>query len=283
MALDDPHSPDISTAQGTAALAARYGADRPDGIHWNPTIAQLLTHRTVRAFTPAPLPSGTIETLIAAAQSAPTSSNLQLWSVVAVEDAAVRARLAELAGGQRHITEAPAILLFIADLARVRLIAGDAAASAEGYDFLESFTVAAIDAALAAQNALVAAESLGLGTCYIGALRNRPEDVAAAAGLPPHATVVFGLVVGHGDPERAPGIKPRLPQSVVLHRESYGLESQREAIARYDETARAFQQDHGQEPVGWRALVIGRGRNAAALNGRDRLKAALRGLGFPLR
>jgi nitroreductase len=276
MALEDPNSSDI-------ALAARYGADRPDTILWNPTIAGLLAHRTVRAFRPDPLAPGTIETLIAAAQSAPTSSNLQVWSVVAVEDHAARARLAELAGGQRHIAEAPAILLFVADLARARLIAHDAAASAEGYDYFESFTVAAIDAALAAQNALVAAESLGLGTCYIGAMRNRPEDVAAAAGLPPHATVLFGLVIGHGDPDRVPGIKPRLPQSVVLHRESYKLEAQRAAIAHYDETAREFQRNHGQEPVGWRALVIGRGRNAAALHGRDRLKSALRALGFPLR
>jgi len=278
MALDDPRN-----AESDAALELRYGADQPAPVRWNPTIAGLLAHRSVRAYLPDALPHGTIETLIAAAQSAASSSNLQLWSVVAVEDAAKRARLAELAGGQKHIVEAPVILLFVADLARANLIACDAGAPAEGYEFLESFTVAAIDAALAAQNAVVAAESLGLGAVYIGAMRNHPEEVAALAGLPPRAVVVFGLVVGHPDPAHPASIKPRLPQEVVLHHETYALDAQREPIARYDETARAFQETHGQTPVGWRALIISRGRNAAALNGRDRLKTVLRALGFALR
>jgi nitroreductase len=278
MALNDPQQ-----AEAQAALTLRYGADHPGSIAWNPILAGLLAHRSVRAYLPDPLPAGTIETMVAAAQSAATSSNLQLWSVVAVHDAATRAQLAELAGGQRHIVEAPAILLFVADLARASMIAHDAAASAEGYDFLESYTVAAIDAALAAQNAVVAAESLGLGTVYIGAMRNHPEDVAALVGLPPHAVVVFGLVVGHPDPAHPASVKPRLPQQVVLHHARYDLDAQREPIARYDETARAFQTAHGQQPVGWRALLISRGRNAAALNGRDRLKAALRALGIALR
>ncbi len=278
MARNDP---DFSPAE--AALTLRYGADRPAGLLWNPVIAGLLAHRSVRAYLPHALPPGTIETLIAAAQSAATSSNLQLWSVIAVEDPARRARLAELAGGQHHIIEAPVILLFVADLARANLIAQDSGAAAEGYEFLESYTVAAIDAALAAQNAVVVAESLGLGTVYIGAMRNHPEEVAKLVGLPPHAVVVFGLVVGHPDPARPAAVKPRLPQSVVLHHETYALDAQREPIARYDETARAFQEIHGQSPVGWRALIISRGRNAAALNGRDRLKAVLRTLGFALR
>jgi nitroreductase len=278
MALDDP-----GLDASDIALGLRYGDAPPAGVLWNPVIAGLLAHRSVRAYLPDALAPRTIATLVAAAQSAASSSNLQVWSVVAVEDAGKRARLAELAGGQRHIVEAPLILLFVADLARANLIAHDAGSSAEGYEFLESYTVAAIDAALAAQNAVVAAESLGLGTVYIGAMRNHPEQVAAVAGLPPHAVVVFGLVVGHPDPAHPASVKPRLPQEVVLHHETYALEAQREPIARYDETARAFQNAQGQQPVGWRALLISRGRNAAALNGRDRLKAALRVLGFALR
>ncbi len=276
MALDDPQF-------AAAALALRYGPDQPGPIRWNPVIAGLLAHRSVRAYLPDALPAGTIETLVAAAQSAATSSNLQVWSVVAVSDADKRARLAELAGGQRHIAQAPVILLFIADLARAGLIAHDADAAADGYDYLESFVVAAIDASLAAQNAVVAAESLGLGTVYIGAMRNHPEAVAALVGLPPRAMVIFGLVIGLPDPAHPAAVKPRLPQAAVMHHDTYALERQRPAIARYDETARAFQTAQAQKPVGWRALILARGRDAAALNGRDRLKAALRLLGFGLR
>lgn len=277
MALDDPRS------TATPALSARYGTDAPDAIAWNPVIEQLLAHRTVRAFLPDPVPADTVPTLIAAAQSAASSSNLQLWSVVAVADPARRARLAELAGGQAHIAQAPLILLWVADLARAKSIAEAAGAPSEGYDFLESYTVAAIDAALAAQNATLAAESLGLGTVYIGGLRNNPAEVAELAGLPPQAVVVFGLVIGHPDPARPAAIKPRLPQAAVLHHERYDLAAQAAPIAAYDETARAFQRAQGQDPVGWRAQIVARGRSAASLNGRDRLKGVLRALGFALR
>jgi nitroreductase len=68
------------------------------------------------------------------------------------------------------------------------------------------FLMAAIDTALAAQNAVVAAESLGLGTVYIGALRNQPERVAQVLGLPHKSFAVFGLCVGHADPEQPTGV-----------------------------------------------------------------------------
>ena len=194
MALDDP--------EHFSALEQRYATQpRPAKILWNDTIATLLAHRSVRAYLPRALPDGTIETLVAAAQSASSSSNLNLWSVIAVTDQAIKAELAVLARNQRHIEEAPLILLWVADLARAEAIGAREGAATEGLDYLDSFVTAAVDAGLAAQNAVIAAESLGLGTVYIGALRNRTEDVAALAGLPQRAVVVFGLVVGWPDPE----------------------------------------------------------------------------------
>lgn len=278
MALDDPQN-----IAADAALTARYGGVPANAIRWNNTIASLLAHRTVRAYRPDPLPEGTVATLVAAAQSAASSSNLQLWSVVAISDAEQRRQLADLAGRQQHIATAPLILLWVADLARAHLIAADAGLPVEGLSYLESWTVAAVDAALAAQNAVVAAESLGLGAVYIGALRNQPEAVAAIAGLPPHAAVVFGLVVGVPDERRPASIKPRLPQEAVLHEGRYRLEEQRPHIAAYDETARAFQRSQGQEPAGWVQSILTRSRSGASLNGRQRLDKALRALGFPLK
>ncbi|MET0360955.1 MAG: nitroreductase family protein [Sphingobium sp.] len=282
MALDDPR-PVASQDFDPDALQARYGKAAPNGLLWNDTIAQLLAHRSVRAYRTDPLPVGTVPTLVAAAQSAANSSNLQLWSVVAVTDQDQREKLADLAGGQAHIRTAPLILLWIADLARGHLIAADAGEPVEGLSYLESWTVAAVDAALAAQNATIAAESLGLGTVYIGALRNKPVEVAAVAGLPPHAAIVFGLVVGWPDETRPATVKPRLSQSAILHENSYALEAQREAIADYDATARDFQRSQGQDPVGWVSQILNRSRSGAALNGRDRLRQALNALGFPLK
>ena len=76
---------------------------------------------------------------------------------------------------------------------------------------MEEFIVGVVDAALAAQSALIAAESLGLGAVYIGAMRNLPEQIAAELALPPHVFAVFGMSIGYPDPARATGIKPRLP------------------------------------------------------------------------
>jgi len=280
--LDTAPAPASPAAQ---ALAARYGeAASPPEIQWNDVIERLLAHRSVRAYRPDALPAGAIETMVASAQSAASSSNLQLWSVVAVQDPERRARLAELAGGQKHIVQAPLILVWVADLARAHAIADHADRPVEGLGFLESFLVASIDAALAAQNAAVAAESLGLGTVYIGALRNKPLEVAKVVGLPPHAFAVFGLVVGWPDPAAPPAqVKPRLPQAAVLHHEQYRMEPQVKAAAQYDDTAKAFQRGQGLEPVGWIASVLARSRSAASLNGRDRLREALETLGFPLR
>ncbi|MDR6322219.1 hypothetical protein J3R03_006415 [Actinoplanes couchii] len=86
----------------------------------------------------------------------------------------------------------------------------------DGADYLETTVIGFVDTALAAQNAVVAAESLGLGTVFVGAVRNHPEEVADELGLPPHAVAAFGLAVGEPDPDEAAGIKPRLPQAAVL-------------------------------------------------------------------
>jgi nitroreductase len=269
-----------------ALLQARYGTDAmPAAGKLNEVVSCLLAHRTVRAFLPDALPPGTLETLVAAAQSAATSSNLQLWSVIAVEDAGRKARLAQIANRQAHIEQAPLLLVWLADLSRADRMAAARGLRMEGSDYLESFMVAAIDAGLAAQNAAVAAESMGLCTCYIGALRNDPERVAAELGLPPRVMAVFGLCVGREDPARPADIKPRLPQPVVTFRERYAPETETEMalIASYDRTLAAFSRAHGMGDVNWTDRVFARLSSYTGLFGRERMRAALKALGFELR
>lgn len=269
---------------GEQAIFDRYREPLAIGtVEWNQTLETLLRHRSVRTFLSKPLANGTIETLVAAAQSAPTSSNIQAWSVVAVEDAERKARLSLIAGDQRHIIDAPLFLVWVADLARADHLAGQRGVTLEGADFTESFLLASLDAAFAAQNAVVAAESLGLGTVYIGALRNNPEAVATELGLPDRAYAVFGLVVGHPDLERQSSIKPRLPQSAVLHRERYGLDNQLEAIARHDRYIAAFRNEQRLSPQSWSDLAVDRLRDVEALKGRHLLRETLGRLGFQLR
>ena len=157
-----------------AALGRRYGAAVPQAGPWNATIASLLEHRSVRGYKPDPVPPGTLETLIAAAQSAATSSNMQWCSAIAITDPARKKVLAEIAGGQKHIEECPLFIAWVADMARNQGISAEQQIEFACMPWLETFMVACIDVALAAQNAVVAAESLGLSTVYIGAMRNDP-------------------------------------------------------------------------------------------------------------
>lgn len=293
MSTDAALEPSASTSASTSAspaesaanaLHARYGAawtaPLPD---WNVTLETLLNHRSVRSYSTQPLPEGALETAIAAAQSTSTSSNLQTWSVVAVEDPERKARLSAIAANQSHVRNAPLFLVWLADLARLEATAARADVDPEGLHYLETLLVGVIDAALAAQSAVVALESLGLSSVYIGAIRNDVVKVAAELGLPPRVLPVFGLCVGYADDTQPTQVKPRLPQAAVLHREQYDVPGQVEQIGHYDEIMAAFQRGQGLEDAGWSSRSINRWRTRASLHGRDRLREALNTLGFELR
>lgn len=264
------------------ALTARYGAGQGAPPAWNAVLETLMSHRSVRAYLTDPLPAGTTELLVAAAQSAATSSNMQTWSVVAVQDQGRRDRLAVLAGNQKHISQAPLFLLFLADLSRADRIGAAEGMTMEGTPYTESFMVAVIDAALAAQNATVAAESMGLGTVYIGSMRNHPETVAAEIGLPPNCMVAFGLCVGLPDLAHPSSVKPRLPQSMILHHEHYDAGHDSTGLADYEARFAAFQKQEGLPPSGWVARVIDRLGTVKGLGGRERMRDALKAMGIPL-
>jgi nitroreductase len=267
-----------------ATVARRYGSSqRADVPDWNQTLDAILSHRSTRAYLPAKLPDGTVELIIAAAQSAPSSSNLQAWSVVAVEDAARKARLAQLAATNRHIEQAPLLLVWLADLSRLRAIAHANERPGDGLDYQESLLLAVIDVALAAQNAVVAIDSLGLGSCYIGAMRNQPEAVADELGLPAEVFAVFGLTVGYADPAGASEVKPRLAQTTVLHLERYRPGLRHEDLAAYNTALSAFQRGQAMPVTDWTGQVANRIGSVEALNGRDRLGETLKRLGFGLR
>jgi nitroreductase len=273
-------------AAGTAAgdlLHLRYRDGVASGGPWNEVIATILAHRSVRAFLSDPLPEGTLERLVAAASSASTSSNLQTWSVVAVEDGARKTRLAELASGQKHIEQCPLYLVWCVDHSRLHLAAQERQMVLSGLDYLEPYIVGVVDAALAAQNAAIALESLGLGFVYIGAMRNHPEEVAATLGLPTHVMALFGMCVGYPDPTKPADIKPRLPQHAVLHREQYSGEGHSAAIAEYDARLVEFQREQGMRETPWTELATNRVHTTRSLHGRDRIRDALQTLGFPVR
>jgi nitroreductase len=267
----------------TDALRQRYGAALPPAGPWNETIAVMLDHRSVRGFLPDPVPAGTLETLIAAAQSAATSSNMQLWSAIAVSDPAKRKVLAEIAGNQKHIEQCPLYIAWVADISRNERLGQAEKTTFENLPWLETFMVACIDAALAAQNAVVAAQSLGLRTVYIGAMRNDPARVAELLGLPPRSFVVVGLCVGHADPEVRNEVKPRLPQSTVLHHERYDAAPEARDRPVYDAEMAKFSARNEMQATTWTQRMLNRMGPIKSMNGRETIRAALAKLGFEIR
>ncbi len=267
-----------------ARLRARYGAAPPPVQgETNPALDVLLSHKSVRHFLPEVLPEASLEKIIAAAQSAATSSNLQTWSVIALQNEEQKANASVLCGDQKFIRDAPLFLVFCADLSRLTEISERANLPGEGLRYLELFLMAAIDASLAAQNAAIAAESLGLGICYVGGARNQPRELARLLKFPPRVFAVFGMAVGRPAPGDPSSVKPRLPLSEILHHETYSPEHRVETIARYNETMQTFYREQGMKVEGdWSRHSAKRVAAIEALTGRHLLREILLDFGFEL-
>ena len=262
------------------SLGARYGDAAPDTIESvNDVIALQLRHRSVRQFTSEDVSDDAVTAIVAAAQSASTSSNMQSWSVIEIRDPERKAAASELAGDQEFIRQAPVFLVFIADWARNRAIAKHHDQPDAGIDYLESTLVSFVDAGVAAQNAAIAAESLGLGITYVGSVRNNPIALSELLQLPAGAFPVAGMAIGHPHPDDAARVKPRLPQDIVRHRETYTTPAD-SAIDAYDDALSAYYASQGSARP-WSPTVLARVRDEASLRGRHVMREALEQRGLP--
>lgn len=281
-----PESISKSTIQELIEL--RYGASIPDILrdfdNANPVIETLLSHKSVREYKDQSLPIGTLELLATTAQSASSSSNLQAWSVVAIQDKVRKEAAATLCGDQDSIRQAPLFLVFIADLARLQWVGEHEGQSSEGLSYFEMFVVAALDAAFAAQNVATSAESEGLGICYIGGARNHPHELAELLRLPQRAVALFGMTVGYPKDELTTTVKPRLPQPGVLHYETYSETPWPAEIEAYNRTMDEFYEAQQMKShQTWSQSTAKRVSGPGALAGRDVLRQILEERGFGLR
>ena len=222
----------IGLVRGIIVAASQGNEAGVNDVH------QLLrSHRSIRAFVDEPLDDQTVEEIVRSGLSAATSSTLQATTVIGVRNRSVREQIAELAFGQKHIVTAGAFLVWCADMNRTRR-ACEMAGGSMTSGMTEQFIIATVDVALAAQNAVIAAESQGLGICYIGAIRNDPQVVSDLLELPTDVYPVFGLCIDQ--PTQDPEVKPRLPLGVVLKGDVYSDEGEAELIEAYDEVVREY-------------------------------------------
>lgn len=192
-----------------------------------PTIELICGHRSIRHFTDEPISEAQREAIINSARATSSSSFLQCSSIIRITDKALREELVTLTGGQKHVAQAAEFWVFCADFNRHLQICPDAQLG-----LAEQLLLGVVDTAMMAQNALIAAESLGLGGVYIGGLRNNIEAVTKLLKLPQHVLPLFGLCLGW--PADNPDLKPRLPASILVHENSY-QPLDKGALAQYDE------------------------------------------------
>lgn len=200
------------------------------------TLKLLESHRSIRKFTNRPVEDDLLKRLIDAARQAPTSSNLQPYSIIVIRDAARKKQLSHWCSDQAWVEQCPVFLVLCPDLHRL-----DEVCKSRGYEmqdrYLEIAIVAIVDTALVAQNLAVAAESQGLGICMIGGIRNHPAEVSDLLKLPRQVFPLMGFCLGY--PGHEPMIKPRLPHEVVVHYEQYSDAGLAERLTAYDTTLRA--------------------------------------------
>ncbi|MBJ6136124.1 oxygen-insensitive NADPH nitroreductase [Marinobacter litoralis] len=216
----------------------------------NPTIELLKSHRSIRKFKDQQIPRELFEELIRAGQSAATSSHVQAYTVIHVVNPESRARLAELAGGQPYVESASDFLVFCADMKRSTEAAERSGAEVTR-GMTEQLLVASVDVALMAQNVVVAAESEGLGICYIGGIRNNPQEVSEILKLPEHVYPVFGLCLGY--PDQDPEVKPRLPLASILKQDVYDDSDDETLVAEFDDTMARYYRERtgGNKNTNW--------------------------------
>lgn len=184
----------------------------------NPTLDILTRHRSIRKFDPKPVDPETLTTLVKAAQCASTSHHVQAYTIIQVTDTDNRQAIADLAGPQPWVAQAPVFLVFCADLTRL-VQAADRHGIPPETGWAEQLIVATVDTALMAQTLMIGAESMGLGGVFIGGIRNDPETVSRLLHIPEQAYPVFGMCLGY--PAHDPGVKPRFPETMVLRQDSF--------------------------------------------------------------
>lgn len=185
----------------------------------NETLKTIFNHVSVREYTDQKVSEETLNQILKAACSGSTMGNMQLFSVIVTEDEEMKQKMAPFHFNQPMATQAPVILTFCADFRRFNRYCEFRDAETDAYSNLQSYHWAVIDALIAAQNACVAAESLGLGLCWMGTITYNVDKFIDVLQLPKHVIPVACISMGY--PVSKPALTEKLPLEALVHREVY--------------------------------------------------------------
>jgi nitroreductase len=175
-------------------------------------------HRSIRKYKSDPIPDELLKTILEAGIRASSSGNMQTYSIIVTQDKNLREQLCKAHFEQNMVLEAPILLTFCADFHRMRQWLRISNAP-DNFDNFMSFMIAAIDAILVSQNVALAAESEGLGICYLGSTLANCDQVGRILELPDNVVSVVGFSLGY--PDEDPALRDRLPLDGLVHNETY--------------------------------------------------------------
>jgi nitroreductase len=193
----------------------------------------MMKRRSVRAFKDQEISDSLLDQLIDVATSAPSGGNIQPLSIIVVRSREGRGRLAELAGGQPWVRNAPVSMIFCLDFYRVKRWAEMCRADFRGEKALNHFLIAYADLVAAAQNVVILAEGFGLGSVYIGSIQHEMEKMREFFEIPEFVLPMMVLSLGY--PKSIPQKIPKLKREVILHREKYRKPGDEEIRKAFDE------------------------------------------------
>lgn len=178
----------------------------------------LLGRRTIRKYSSKPVDDALLRSLLIKGCRASTTGNMQVYSIIITRNTEKKKELAPYHFNQAMVTEAPVMLTFCADFNRFNkwCLMNNAV---PGYDNFLSFFTAAIDALLVAQTVCIAAESEGLGICYLGTATYMAHKIIESLKLPKGVIPVAAVTLGW--PAEIPEQPDRLPIDAVVHHEIY--------------------------------------------------------------
>ncbi len=218
------------------------------------TTILIQNHRSIRKYSSKPINDAILQDLFLSAQSASSSHNVQAYSIIVVKDKEKKDKISKLAGDQKWVRECPVLLVFCADLFKMKTACemNDAPYALNG---IENLIVGIVDTALAAQTLLIGAESYGLGGVYIGGIRNDVNQVSQLLELPEYVIPIAGMCLGY--PDDNPGKKPRQPLSIVVHDEYYRKDNIVPGLLDYDDIMSEYYSNRtdGEKTSGWTELM----------------------------
>lgn len=191
-----------------------------DPITLPAALAAFDEHRSIRYYLPQPLAPGHLDLIVEAGRRAPTDAQGHMYTFIRVADRDLRDHLAALCNDQQHIREAAEFFVVCLDVHRLRLLV-EFRGGEWGMKERIALIYGASDATMVAQNMVVAAETLGYGTCYIGAVQNNTDRIARDLHLPPGVLPLYGLCIGVPDPEHLPPLRPRIPRDLCFFEDRY--------------------------------------------------------------